>query len=254
MNIHEYQAKGCSPKFGVAVLSVRSPTPPTRRSRRPRSWAQIWVVKRRSTPAAGKAAASRSRSRWTRCATMPRHDRHDPRHPPTAPGQAGEAHLCGERCDIRRELYLGMLVDRATSRITIMASTEGGVRSRRSPPSIRKRSSSAIDPATAFAVHAPQSLRPRPRGQPGFVLRQVRDCDVQGVRRARFSIVEINPLVVTGAGDVIALDAKMNFATTRSTATRTWRRCATRTRKTRGAGSRQAQPQLHQARRTSAAW
>jgi succinyl-CoA synthetase beta subunit len=117
-------------------------------------------------------------------------------------------------CDIRRELYLGMLVDRATSRITIMASTEGGVEIEKvaaeHPEKIIKV---AIDPATGIQ---PFHARKIAFGL-GLEGSQVSSCVkfVTAMYKAFVeldcSIVEINPLVVTGAGDVIALDAKMNF-------------------------------------------
>jgi succinyl-CoA synthetase beta subunit len=117
-------------------------------------------------------------------------------------------------CDIRRELYLGMLVDRATSRITIMASTEGGVEIEKvaaeQPEKILKVD---IDPAAGIqAFHARQVAFGL-----GLEGNQVGSCTkfILAMYKAFIdldcSIVEINPLVVTGAGDVIALDAKMNF-------------------------------------------
>ena len=119
-----------------------------------------------------------------------------------------------EGCDIARELYLGMLIDRATSRITIMASTEGGMEieevAAQTPEKILKV---AIDPASGI--------------QPFHARRLAFDLGLSGKQvgaATRFilsayrafteldaSIVEINPLVVTGSGDVIALDAKFNF-------------------------------------------
>jgi succinyl-CoA synthetase beta subunit len=107
-----------------------------------------------------------------------------------------------------------MLVDRATSRITIMASTEGGVEIEKvaaeHPEKIIKV---AIDPATGIQ---PFHARKIAFGL-GLEGNQVSSCVkfVTAMYKAFVeldcSIVEINPLVVTGAGDVIALDAKMNF-------------------------------------------
>lgn len=119
-----------------------------------------------------------------------------------------------EGADIKRELYLGMLVDRATSRITVMASTEGGMEieevAHHTPEKILKL---AIDPATglqgfhgrrvAFAL----GLEGKQVGACVKFLTAMYNAFVE----LDASIVEINPLVVTGAGDVIALDAKMNF-------------------------------------------
>ncbi|NQU59918.1 MAG: ADP-forming succinate--CoA ligase subunit beta [Rhodospirillales bacterium] len=117
-------------------------------------------------------------------------------------------------CDIARELYLGMLLDRETSRLTMMASTEGGMEieevAEATPEKILKVS---IDPATGMTEDDAKSLA---TGL-GLEGKQV-DSGVEfmlAIYKAFIeldaSIVEINPLVVTGAGDVIALDAKMNF-------------------------------------------
>lgn len=119
-----------------------------------------------------------------------------------------------EGCDIARELYLSMLIDRASSRITIMASTEGGMDieevAAKTPEKIIME---VIDPATGIqAFHA----RNIAFGL-GLEGKQVGSAVklIMGIYRAfnalDASLVEINPLVVTGAGDVMALDAKMNF-------------------------------------------
>ena len=119
-----------------------------------------------------------------------------------------------EGCDIARELYLSVLLDRDSSRIVIMASTEGGMDiedvAHNTPEKIIKV---FIDPATGIqAFHARQVA---------FGLGLVGDQVKSGVKFVLAlykafmdldcSLVEINPLVVTGAGTVIALDAKMNF-------------------------------------------
>ena len=119
-----------------------------------------------------------------------------------------------EGCNIARELYVGMLLDRETSRLTMMASTEGGMEieevAESTPEKILKV---AIDPATGMLpFHARQlafglGLKGKQVGAAvKFMLSMYKaftdlDC----------SIVEINPLVVTGSEDVIALDAKINF-------------------------------------------
>ncbi|MCW2236884.1 ADP-forming succinate--CoA ligase subunit beta [Azospirillum canadense] len=119
-----------------------------------------------------------------------------------------------EGADIKRELYLGMLVDRASGRVTIIASTEGGMEieevAHNTPERIIKV---AVDPATgiqgyhtrkvAFAL----GLEGKQVGAAAKFLtamyRAFNDLDC--------SILEINPLIVTGAGDILALDAKMAF-------------------------------------------
>jgi succinyl-CoA synthetase beta subunit len=117
-------------------------------------------------------------------------------------------------CDIARELYLGLLVDRATSRLTIMASTEGGMEieevAENHPEKILKV---AIDPASGVSGFHARKLAfglgltgKQVASFTKFVLALYRafaelDC----------AIVEINPLVVTGAGEIVALDAKVSF-------------------------------------------
>jgi len=117
-------------------------------------------------------------------------------------------------CNIARELYLGMLIDRATSAVTIMASTEGGMDieevAEKTPEKILKV---VVDPAIGF-----QAFQGR---QIAFALglegKQVGKCvKLVGQMYDAFleldaSIVEINPLVVTADDDILPLDAKMNF-------------------------------------------
>lgn len=119
-----------------------------------------------------------------------------------------------EGCDIARELYLSVLLDRDSSRLVIMASTEGGMDiedvAHNTPEKIIKV---FIDPATG--------IQPFHARQVAFGLGLEGNQVKSGVKFVMAlykafmdldcSLVEINPLVVTGSGDVIALDAKMNF-------------------------------------------
>ncbi len=119
-----------------------------------------------------------------------------------------------EGCDIARELYLGMLIDRATSRVTIMASTEGGMEiedvAAKTPEKILRV---IVDPALGLQpFHARQlafglKLEGKQVGAAVKFMQAMYDAFV-GLDA---SLVEINPLVVTGDGQIIALDAKMNF-------------------------------------------
>jgi succinyl-CoA synthetase beta subunit len=119
-----------------------------------------------------------------------------------------------EGCDIKRELYLGMLIDRATSRVTIMASTEGGMEIEEvavhSPEKILRV---AIDPATGLQpFHARKiAFGLGLEGKQVGAAVKFMVAMYQAFIDLDASIVEINPLVVTGAGEIIALDAKMNF-------------------------------------------
>ena len=218
MNIHEYQAKGLLAKVGVGVLSGQvAYTADEAVEAAKKLGGQVWVVKAqihaggRGKGGGVKVAKSleevRDNAKRMIGMTLVTHQ--------TGPnGKLVKRIYVESGCDIRRELYLGMLVDRATSRITIMASTEGGVEIEKvaaeHPEKIIKV---AIDPATGIQ---PFHARKIAFGL-GLEGNQVSSCVkfVSAMYKAFVeldcSIVEINPLVVTGAGDVIALDAKMNF-------------------------------------------
>lgn len=117
-------------------------------------------------------------------------------------------------CDIADELYLSMLVDRGTSRITIIASSEGGMDIEEVAASQpEKILSLAIDPATGLQPHHMRRLAGI-LGLSGGTAKQLPHF-LHGIFTAfnalDASLVEINPLVVTGTGDLLALDAKMSF-------------------------------------------
>jgi succinyl-CoA synthetase beta subunit len=218
MNIHEYQAKGLLAKFGVGVLSGQVAYTPDEAVEAARKLGgQIWVVK------AQIHAGGRGKGGGVKVAKSLDEVRENARrmigmnlvtHQTGPKGKLVKRIYVESGCDIKRELYLGMLVDRATSRITVMASSEGGVEieevAARHPEKIIKV---AIDPATGIQ---PFHGRKIAFGL-GLEGNQVGSCIkfITAMYKAFVeldcSIVEINPLVVTGAGDVIALDAKMNF-------------------------------------------
>ena len=129
-------------------------------------------------------------------------------------GKAVKRLYIEEGCDIKRELYLSMLVDRVAGRVAIVASTEGGMDietvAHDTPDKILTQT---IDPAAGFQGYQGRKI--------AFAL------GLQGKQVGAFvtllgnlyrafneldcALVEINPLVVTAAGDVVALDAKMTF-------------------------------------------
>ncbi len=135
--------------------------------------------------------------------------------PQTGPdGQTVRRLLVEQGVAIGREIYLGLVVDRERRRVVLIASAEGGMDieeiARNSPEKILKE---AIDPAwglagyqarnVAFALGLDRETAPRAVKfmQQLWRLFEERDC----------SLCEINPLVITQQGDVIALDAKLNF-------------------------------------------
>ncbi|MFT5439375.1 MAG: succinyl-CoA synthetase beta subunit [Alphaproteobacteria bacterium] len=218
MNIHEYQAKGLLRKFGVAVPKGGiAYTPDEAAKVAEELGGPVWVVKAqihaggRGKGGGVKLAKSieevKSLATEIIGMTLVTHQ--------TGPkGKEVSRVYVEDGCDIARELYLGMLIDRATSRITIMASTEGGMEieevAAKSPEKILKVE---IDPAAGMQPYHARKI--------AFGLGLEGDQVKSAVRfltgmykvfvELDASIVEINPLVVTGAGEVIALDAKMNF-------------------------------------------
>ena len=116
--------------------------------------------------------------------------------------------------DIARELYLSLLVDRGTGRVTLVASTEGGVEiedvAAHHPERILR---AAIDPATGIQLFHGRELAYGLglQGKQVAAFGRFVAAMYQAFSELDCAIVEINPLVVTGAGDVVALDAKVSF-------------------------------------------
>jgi succinyl-CoA synthetase beta subunit len=218
MNIHEYQAKGLMAKFGVAVPRGAVAYTASEATEAAKTLGgSVWAVKAqihaggrgkaggiklaRSLAEVGAAASALLGRKLVTHQTGPQ-------------GKEVNRVYVEAGCDIARELYLGMLVDRGASRVVVMASTEGGVEiekvAHETPEKIIKVT---IDPATGLM---PYHARRVVFGL-GLEGDQVSPAVkfIAAMYRAFVeldaSIVEINPLVVTGAGDVLALDAKMNF-------------------------------------------
>jgi len=119
-----------------------------------------------------------------------------------------------EGCDIARELYLSVVMDRGTSRIAVMASTEGGMDIEAvAEETPEKITTLVIDPIAGLQGHHARrlafglGLEGKQVGSAVKLISALYNAFVE----TDSSLVEINPLVVTGAGEVIALDAKMNF-------------------------------------------
>jgi succinyl-CoA synthetase beta subunit len=129
-------------------------------------------------------------------------------------GQKVRRLLVEEGADIRKELYVGMVVDRGTQRVALMASSEGGMDieavAANTPEKIH---TIFIDPVTGLTDAQADGVA-RQIGVPEGSVPQARTV-LQGLYKAFHdtdaSLAEINPLVVTGDGKVIALDAKLNF-------------------------------------------
>ena len=129
-------------------------------------------------------------------------------------GQRVRRLLIEEGADIRTELYVGMVVDRAKQRVVLMASSEGGMDieevAAKSPEKIHQV---VIDPMRGLTAAEADDVA-RKIGIPESSLGQAQGA-LLGLYRAfdetDASLAEINPLVITGDGRVIALDAKLNF-------------------------------------------
>ena len=227
MNIHEYQAKKLLAKYGVATLKGGvAYTADEAEHVAKELGGPVWVVKSQIHAGGrgkGKFKGHESEGGGVRVVKSVEAVRENTKqmlgqvlvtHQTGPSGKEVKRVYIEEGCDIKRELYLGMLIDRATSRVTIMASTEGGMEieevAATHPEKILKV---AIDPVTGFQQFHGREI--------AFALglegKQVNTAvKFIGALYKAFvdldcSIVEINPLVVTGAGEVIALDAKVNF-------------------------------------------
>ena len=227
MNIHEYQAKELLRGYGVAVLAGQVAwTPEEAETAAAALPGPVYVVKSQ-IHAGGRGAGRFQDAPDGAGGVRLAHSRSEVRAAAEAmighvliTKQTGNAGRRVSRvyveagCDIKRELYLSLLVDRDTARVAIVASTEGGMEiehvAEHEPHKIMKV---FVDPATGVQpFHARKlgyalGLKGKQIGTfTTFVLALYKafidlDC----------AIIEINPLVVTGAGDVVALDAKVSF-------------------------------------------
>ncbi|MCL4747280.1 MAG: ADP-forming succinate--CoA ligase subunit beta [Burkholderiaceae bacterium] len=129
-------------------------------------------------------------------------------------GQKVRRLLIEEGADISKELYVGIVVDRVTQRVTLMASSEGGMDieevAAHAPEKIHKVS---VDPGVGLVDGDADALAAA-IGVPKASIAKARAV-LQGLYKAFWetdaSLAEINPLILTGSGDVVALDAKLNF-------------------------------------------
>ena len=218
MNIHEYQAKALIRKFGVAVPDGHVAYSADEAVDAAQKLGGGLCVVKAQIHAGGRGKAGgvkvakttddvRSLAKSMLGMTLVTHQ--------TGPvGKVVKRIYVEAGCDIKRELYLGMLVDRATSRITIMASEEGGMEieevAAKNPEKILKI---AVDPATGvqpFHAREVAFFLKLTGNQIGSATKFILAL-YKAFTELDCSIVEINPLVITGAGDVLALDAKINF-------------------------------------------
>jgi succinyl-CoA synthetase beta subunit len=218
VKIHEYQAKEILRKYGVAVpRGFLAVTPLEAEGAARQLGGGICAVK------AQIHAGGRGKGGGVKLARTPEDARTHAeamlgmmlKTPQTGPdGQEVRKVYVEEGCRIARELYLGMTLDREVGRLALMASTEGGVDieevAASHPEKIIKV---AVDPATGLMPHHARRIAfslglegPQVASATKFMTAMYR-----AFLELDASIVEINPLIVTGSGEVMALDAKMNF-------------------------------------------
>ncbi|MCX8132850.1 MAG: ADP-forming succinate--CoA ligase subunit beta [Roseococcus sp.] len=227
MNIHEYQGKELLRRYGVAVLDGHLATTPEEAEAAARRLpGPVYVVKSQihaGGRGAGRFTNDPNGKGGVRLARSPEEVKAEAAKmlgsvlvtKQTGPEGKQVSRLYIEAgCEIARELYLALLLDRDVGRIAIMASTEGGMEieevAERHPEKILRVH---VDPATGVQGWHGRKLAfglglegKQVQAFVGFVTALYRaytelDC----------AIVEINPLVVTRAGEVVALDAKVSF-------------------------------------------
>lgn len=218
MNIHEYQAKAILKKYGVAVPEgylALNPEEAYESAKKLNS--NVYVVK------AQVHAGGRGKAGGIKVCKSPEEVRETAKnmlgmklitHQTGPEGKIVNKVYIEAGCNIEKELYLGIVVDRSIGRVTIMASTEGGMEieevAEKHPEKILKES---IDPLTGIMPYQARKIAyglglkdKTAQAMVKFILaleKCFEDCDC--------SLAEINPLVVTKEGDVLALDCKMNF-------------------------------------------
>jgi succinyl-CoA synthetase beta subunit len=225
MNIHEYQAKELLQKFDVATTPGRVASTLDEAEQISRELGDVEMVVKAQIHAGG-----RGKGTFTNGFKGGVHVRKTPAevrdvaakmlgqilvtHQTEPAGRKVNRVLVAESADIGREIYFAALLDRATAAPVIVASTEGGVEieavAAKSPEKIIRE---PIDPLAGLQPFQARKLAK----QLGFESSQLRNASklFEGLYRTFIaydcSMVEVNPLVVTTKGDVLALDAKFNF-------------------------------------------
>lgn len=218
MNIHEYQGKEVLRNYGVSVPNGKVAFTVEEAVEAAKELGTAVCVVKAQIHAGGRGKAGgvkvaksleevRTYAEQILGSTLVTHQ--------TGPeGKEVKRLLIEEGCDIKKEYYVGLVLDRATSQVVLMASEEGGTEieevAEKTPEKIFKE---YIDPAVglqafqarriAFNINIPKELV----GQAAKFMMSLYTAFVE----KDCSIAEINPLVVTGDGKVMALDAKLNF-------------------------------------------
>ncbi len=217
MNIHEFQAKELLRKYGVPVLEgtvARTPEDTAAAARR--LGCPVVVKAQIHAGGRGKAGGVKVVQSPEEAAAFAKGLLGKPlvTHQTGPEGRVVHQVFVEQGCDIERELYVSVVVDRASGRMALMASSEGGMDieevAASTPEKIHRE---ILDPVvglagfqarrTAFALGLPKSLVNKAVSFMSALARCFDETDA--------AMIEINPLVVTRGGDLVALDAKMGF-------------------------------------------
>ncbi len=228
MNIHEYQAKAIFKQFGVPV----NPGVPVLSVDEAETAAQslpgpLWVVKSqihaggrgkgkfKEADAGEKGGVRLARSADEAAAFVRQMFGKTLVTVQTGPaGKQVNRMYIESGSDIEKELYLSILVDRATSRVAFVASTEGGMDIEQvAHDTPEKIVTFSVDPATGFMPHHGRTLAKALKlsGNAAKQIGPVAEKLYAAFVGTDMAMLEVNPLIVTPAGDVVALDGKVSF-------------------------------------------
>ena len=218
MNLHEYQAKALFSRYGVPVPQSQVISSADEIDAAIDALGgDAWVVKAQvHSGARGKAGGVKLVKGKDELQTAVNNMLGSTlvTHQTGAKGLPINQVLIESLSDIKRELYLSLLVDRASKRLTVMASTEGGIDIEQVAADMpEKILTESISPAAGYQAYNGRNLAFK-LGLEGVQIRQfvaLLGGLIKLFQEKDASLLEINPLVVTGDGDLIALDAKINL-------------------------------------------
>ncbi|WP_134700363.1 ADP-forming succinate--CoA ligase subunit beta [Ammoniphilus sp. YIM 78166] len=218
MNIHEYQGKEILKQYGVAVPNGKVAFTADEAVEAAKTLnSSVYVVKAQiHAGGRGKAGGVKIAKNLDEVRTYATEliGKVLVTHQTGPEGKEVKRILIEEGCDIKKEYYIGVVIDRVTGRVTMMASEEGGTEieevAEKTPEKIFKE---VVDPAVGLQVFQARKLAYSINIPNALVNKAVKFMMslYQAFVDKDCSIAEINPLVVTGDGNVMALDAKLNF-------------------------------------------
>jgi len=218
MNIHEYQGKEILRKYGVAVPNGKVAFSPDEAVKVAKELgSNVTVVKAQiHAGGRGKAGGVKIAKNLDEVRTYAKEliGKILVTHQTGPEGKEVKRLYIEEGSDIQKEYYLSLVLDRATSRVTMMGSEEGGMDieevAETNPEKIFKEVVDPVVGLTSFQARRMAFNMNIPANLVGKAVKLMLGL-YQAFIDKDASIVEINPLVITGQGDVLALDAKFNF-------------------------------------------